>query len=425
MPASRTRARKTYAPARTDNPRRARQMVRRGAQSATQASTVSAYACEQNICVCSNGVVAIGVACTEHRGKICRECHAGYHFAVEAALATECWQNVCKCTNSEGDLKSSVVGFRPVTGVACKTHGATVCEASCAGFAFYHSVTEWSSSPVPAHQSVYCDQNECACTAGTAVADADCTTYTGSSSPAQMCAWCNDNYRLSAGFGSTCVANECKCPNGYQFCRGGYHTPAGKFETPFPGCPNGDSKIAVACKTDGATQCTWCEDGYQMQELESGTWQSGTWQPGFQTYTCAKIPVCVCPNGIPHLGSNADPPPDCQIDGDTRCDYMSQRLSQKYFGKKLDTWGPVHMPRKSMRVRSAWRRRKGSGVYQGRCRCVWNMPRQLRSERSHNKRRRRLVRDWRGNVWPADNGWSQLRVSICLRGHKPQLLHPR
>ena len=76
------------------------------------------FACNVNICSCSNGMGATGASCTNHGDPVCSSCFEGYFLQ-----GNDCVANQCSCPNGT-----------PATGSDCPISNELICSSCDQGF---------------------------------------------------------------------------------------------------------------------------------------------------------------------------------------------------------------------------------------------------------------------------------------------------
>ena len=194
-----------------------------GTRETTECTSDTNRVCTQNECYCTDGAEATGDDCTTHGAHICESCDDGFFKNAD----TKCEPNeeaatgggnsdsgnVCYCTNGVAAM-----------GEACTTHGAHICE-SCNGG--YYKIGNTCTACTPCGtgtrttgqcwggSNYACTQNTCTCfwKSGVAATGEACTT-----DGANICSSCKTGYYKT---GDTCTALPCTSGPGGQVCHNG------------------------------------------------------------------------------------------------------------------------------------------------------------------------------------------------------------
>jgi len=233
-------------------------------------ATTGGQTCEQ--CTAIDDCTGLNaLSCTDGTDSQCTCCDEGYTLVEVEGQADTCVES-CSCPNgTPTEADAALEKDR------CETPGTEDCKACNVG---YHP------DPVDfATGAQTCQPNMCTCSNGVV------TVFTAGDDVPRLCevddledcSSCDLGYYLSDGSGNPSTATT-----GGQTC---------EQCTAIDDCTGLN---ALSC-TDGTdSQCTCCDEGYTLVEVEG------------QADTCEEN-VCTCPNGTPTTGT------DCAVDGTMDC----------------------------------------------------------------------------------------------------------
>ena len=134
-------------------------------------SSYTRKTCEENVCVCNNGVVSrVKTTCYTHSGQNCKSCNSGYHLEQ-----LSCEQNRCECSN--GQVYDSAEKI-------CLSDKSQLCKTCDKG---YHL----ESQTVNDIEFIECKPDQCTCSNGVGFQAENCKKH-----QAEFCESCISGYLL-------------------------------------------------------------------------------------------------------------------------------------------------------------------------------------------------------------------------------------